>query len=350
MARARTVSDVRHFRENGLKFVLEQGGNVRDLLALAGAPHLDRLDFGRMKVERTTFVAADYRHLTSDLVVTIPLRRGRGQGTLTLYVLIEHQSEPDALMILRVLEYLVQIYKAQLREWEQRHGSRVGFRLRPVLAVVLYTGTAAWESLGRLSDLVEGGELFPETIPDFRPLFVCLPALPPAALESAGGALGWVLELIQQRYTRPEEYAELIVRVVNHLEGMPASERERWLSLLSFVGVMIYHDRAAAEHEGLIELVLSSVQTDERRREVEAVIRTGADELLEAGMEKGLREGAIRTRQEMLLLQLRARFKKVPKAIERKVKATDEIARLDSWIERFATANTLDDVGIGGGS
>ncbi len=350
MARARVVRMVRQFRENGLKVVLERAGNVRDLLALAGAPHLDRLDFARMKVERTTYVAADYRHLTSDLVVSIPLRRRGRRGTLTLYVLIEHQSEPDALMVLRVLEYLVHIYKGQLRDWEQQHGSRAGFRLQPVLAVVLYTGTGAWESLGRLADLVEGGELFPEATPDFRPLFVSLPALAPAALESVGGAFGWVLELIQQRQARPEEFAELVVRVVNHLEDLPDAGRDRWLILLSYVAAIIYHDRAPAEREGLKDLVLSSVRTVDRRREVEAVIRTIADELREEGMEQGLRQGGIRTRQEMLLVLLRARFKKVPKAVERTVKATDNVGRLDSWIERFANATTLDEVGIGGES
>jgi hypothetical protein len=54
MARARVVRMVRQFRENGPKVVLKRPGNVHDLLALAGAPHLDRLDFARMKVERTT--------------------------------------------------------------------------------------------------------------------------------------------------------------------------------------------------------------------------------------------------------------------------------------------------------
>lgn len=213
--------------------------------------------------------------------------------------------------------------------------------------MVLYTGTGAWESLGRLADLVEGGELFPEATPDFRPLFVNLASLAPAALESAGGAFGWVLELIQQRHARPEEFAELVVRVVNHLEDLPDAGRERWLELLSYLDAIIYHDRAVSEREPLRELVLASVRTDERRREVQAMMRTMADVLREEGMEQGLRQGGIRTRQEMLLVLLRARFKKVPKAVERTIKATDDIARLDSWIERFATANTLDEVGIG---
>jgi len=353
MARARIREIVRQFRENGLRILLERGGNVRELLALAGAPHLDRLDFARMTVERTTIVAADYRHLTSDLVVTVPVRRRGRHGTLTLYVLIEHQSEPDALMILRVLEYLVQIYKGQLRDWEQRHGSRAGFRLQPVLAVVLYTGTGAWESLGRLVDLVEGGELFAEATPDFRPLFVSLPALAPAALESKGGAFGWMLELIQQRHTRPGEFGDLLNRVLSHLEDLSSKERIRWLDLLSYVVALVYHDRAPSEREGLKNQVLASVRTDERRREVETMIRTIADELRDEGRKQGLETGrreAIRARQEMLLRVLHARLKKVPKAIERTINATDDTVLLGEWLERAATASTVDEVGIGGAS
>lgn len=78
------------------------------------------------------------------------------------------------------------------------------------------------------------------------------------------------------------------------------------------------------------------------------MMRTMADVLRDEGREQGRREGEVRARQEMLLRVLRARFKKVPKAVERTVKATEEVARLDIWIERFATANTLDEVGIGG--
>ena len=60
---------------------------------------------------------------------------------LLLYLLIEHQSEPDRFMPLRVLEYVVMIYKRQLREWEKEHGNLDHCRLQPVLPIVLYTGT-----------------------------------------------------------------------------------------------------------------------------------------------------------------------------------------------------------------
>jgi hypothetical protein len=249
MPRLQAEKIVRQFRENGLKLLLQRPANTRDLLLLAGAPHLDRLDFTRMTVDPTSYIASDYRHLASDLVLQLPFRQGGGGRFLTLYVLIEHQSEYDALMLLRLHDYLVQIYKGQLRAWEHRHKSPAGFRLQPVLPVVLYTGTHPWPTLGRLADLMEGAEWFPGITPEFTPVFVTLPALGAAELETRGGYFGWILELIQQRKANPEAFQQLVVRVVRHMEELPTAERERWLELLSYIQAMVYHDRAETEHD-----------------------------------------------------------------------------------------------------
>ncbi|MBN2128129.1 MAG: Rpn family recombination-promoting nuclease/putative transposase [Sedimentisphaerales bacterium] len=61
----------------------------------------------------TTFVERDYRHVESDVVLLAPLRRRQGERTarvLLIYILIEHQSEPDRLMPLRSVDYVVQTY------------------------------------------------------------------------------------------------------------------------------------------------------------------------------------------------------------------------------------------------
>jgi hypothetical protein len=342
--KARFEEIVRHFRKNGLTLMLQRPGNVRDLLALTRTPLLGGIDFARMSVDPTSYVAADYRHLASDLVLKVPFRtRGGGRRrTLTLYILIEHQSEPDPLMILRVLEYLVQIYKGQLRAWQRRHGSLTGFRLQPVLPVVVYTGAGRWDDLGRLVGLVDGGELFAEVVPDFRPLFLSLPALSPEQLEGEGGYFGWVLGLVQRRAAPLEEFRALVSRAVDHLEVMLPAERERWLDLLSYLVALIYHDRAGPEREELRQRVEASVQRDPRRLEVIEMIWSGADAL----REEGRIEGTVRTLRQMLLRQLRIKFKKVPRAVQSVINATDDIERLQGWCDRVMTAATLQDMDI----
>jgi hypothetical protein len=165
---------IRHFHENGLKWVLENPANVRDLLQLLHVQLLPRIDFTQMAVVPGRFVERDFRHVESDLVLRAPLRPRSGNKSrhLLLYLLIEHPSEPDPLMPLRVLEYVVMIYKRQLREWFQEHGNLDHCRLQPVLPIVLYTGTRTWDQLGALADLVELGDELRERIPQLQPLFL----------------------------------------------------------------------------------------------------------------------------------------------------------------------------------
>ncbi len=58
-------------------------------------------------------------------------------------------------MPVRLLDYLVQIIKAQMRAWSSKHASFAGFRVQPIVPLVLYTGTQRWDTPGRLFDLVE---------------------------------------------------------------------------------------------------------------------------------------------------------------------------------------------------
>ena len=63
-------------------------------------------------------------------------------------------TEADPLMIFRVLEYVVLLYRSQVREWGRQHDSLSGFRFQPVLPVVFYTGLTAWSGLGTFADLL----------------------------------------------------------------------------------------------------------------------------------------------------------------------------------------------------
>ena len=65
---------VRRFPENGIKLLLENRRNVRDLFFLTDEEIVSIIDFLRLKTVRGTFVARDYRNIESDLVMTAPYR------------------------------------------------------------------------------------------------------------------------------------------------------------------------------------------------------------------------------------------------------------------------------------
>jgi hypothetical protein len=53
---------IRQFHENGLKLLLYDPANVRDLVTLRDPARAVRIDFARLTVDPTSYVAADYRH------------------------------------------------------------------------------------------------------------------------------------------------------------------------------------------------------------------------------------------------------------------------------------------------
>jgi predicted transposase YdaD len=375
MAKARIHQLVGQFLENGLKLLLEDPRNTEDLLRLTDFDLIAQIDFDRLELVRTSFVARDYRHLEADLVLRAPLRPRPGQRrkVVWIFILIEHQSEPDALMPLRLLDYVAQIFKRQVRTWQSKYGSRRRVRLQPVLPLVFYTGTQRWESVGRLEDLMELGQQFARVTPHLEPLYLNLGAMAPDRLVAQGGHFGQVLRLVQQRQAGTAEFRQLLREVVSDLERMPAQQRLRWLELLSYIRALVYHERSSREQALLEEVLEASVQTDEKRREVSDMFRSAADDLKaegrkegrkkgreegrkkgreegrKEGHKEGCKEGEVQGRRQALLILLRMRFRELPPEVVAQVERTADISQLDAWLERVGVVSRLEDVGIGSG-
>jgi hypothetical protein len=334
MTTHRIADFARQFPENGLKLLLQQPLNVRDLLHVKSCSVADLIDYDHLRPDPTSHVQRDYRHVETDVVLRGPLRRGR-QNVL-VYILIEHQSEPDRLMPFRPLEYVVSIYRGQLREWAQTHPSARDFVFQPVVPVVLYTGSRPWRDFGRFADLVAGGRGFTPFVPALAPLFVNLRDTPDTRLASAGGPFGQVLRLVRQRHARPAAFRTLLGQVVRALEGMPDAERLRWLDLLSYIHALVYHERE--EVPALHQFIEDSVQTDPHRQEVRAMRKSYAMVLEE--------RGALKARRETLLRLLRLKFGDPTADVVAAVESCADVAQLDAWVDGVVTARRLSDVGI----
>jgi hypothetical protein len=75
-----------------------------------------------------------FRDVEADIVFHVPLREARprrGRPRVWCYVLLEHQSEPDDMMPLRVVDYMTQIFKDQLRKRGRGRPLAQGPQLQP---------------------------------------------------------------------------------------------------------------------------------------------------------------------------------------------------------------------------
>jgi hypothetical protein len=105
------------------------------------------------------------------------------------------------------------------------------------------------------------------------------------------------------------------------------------------------------EQPKLQQTILDAVRAADRREETGQMGKTIAEALIERGARKGKREGertgGLRARQQTLLRQLGRRFGELPPDVVTTIESTGDIERLDGWLDRFATATRLEDVGIG---
>jgi hypothetical protein len=92
----------------------------------------------------------------------------------------------------------------------------------------------------------------------------------------------------------------------------------------------------------LHDVVDRSVQTDPHRKEYTRMGQT----IAEMYIEQGRVEGEIKGKRATLLRQLRKRFKRLPRKVESRIAATTNLHDLETWLDNFANATALVEVGI----
>lgn len=177
------------FPDRAIRKLLEHPANLRDLVT-AVAPELARqLDFAKLEpVQPREFLLDDWRSRESDLLFRVPLRRHRGHPGTLVCVLVEHQSQADPRMPLRMLLYAVLYWEREWKDWEARSGQRsrpserTPLRITPVLPIVFHTGSSPWRTARDLADLIEGPEALRRLAPHW-PLFLWDLAKPAASAD-----------------------------------------------------------------------------------------------------------------------------------------------------------------------
>ena len=110
----------RNFADRIYRESLKNPDNLRDLVSTV-LPELARgLVFERAELLDREFPLDDWRRRESDLLFRIPYRDGDTVLEALICLLLEHQSQPDARMPLRLLLYAVLYWEREWKNWERR--------------------------------------------------------------------------------------------------------------------------------------------------------------------------------------------------------------------------------------
>jgi predicted transposase YdaD len=326
------------------KAVFLQAEHAAGLLAtLVPAAFSERADWSTLSVLPGTYIDERLAERRSDLLFSVAMRGGR---TTLIYVLLEHQSEPDRWMPLRLLGYLHRVWEAWLREHATAR------QLPAVLPVVVHHGQSGWTAAASLSELydldAETLELLAPHLPELRFLLDDLGAMPMELLEQRPmtdyGRLA--LLLLKRVRQSPDLVADLWrwMEMAARVLRRPAGREALALLLVYILTVLdtVPEGLPAALEEGLgsegREAYMSAAQKliDQGRTE-------GRKEGRTEGRKEGRLEGRAEGRAEMLLEQVAARFGAPPPAIAARVRAAS-VEELGRWAERILAATSVEDL------
>jgi hypothetical protein len=330
---------IREFEERGTLWLLEDPENLRGLLQILEPELVERLDFARARRINRSFVPADLQKQESDLVYAVPFREGDGRE-VWIYVLLEHQSEPDPLMGLRLYLYMGQLWDSQRREWQARSLPTAERRLLPVIPVLFYTGEQRWSRPLGLKELMDLPAELERFVPDWETLFLTLGQTPPETLTRFASAVGWALRVLQADKEPRAALERVLIEAMAGLEGLSEEQAGQWLRVAWFLLLVLLHRREEPE---LASLLLEQAHQSKFGQR-EEVTRMGLN-LLEQAEARGEARGAENALRLALRTVLTTRFGPLPPEIESALALADQ-ATMDTWLGRAANAATLEEVGI----
>jgi hypothetical protein len=360
----------REFPDRAVRDALVWPDNLHDLLRRTH-PHLaDRLDYSRLETVSRTYVLDDWRQRELDVLVRLPLLGGEG-GEVLVCVLVEHLTNPDPVMPLRLLLDAVLFWEQQWRQWEQGHDFGVPLRLTPVLPVVLVTGLQPWNTNRSLADLFDGPDELRVYAPQWPMQLAELVARTPAELLASGQPFWQALAVARAERAEAGEFRAVFLEALERLAPLAQANRVGWERLLQVLLGWGLLRRGRREHAGLIEAVqqsrLDALLQQEVIHMIENVEMTWEQELLSTGEARGRAEGeargraegeargraegeargraegALQTLRDVVRRLLRQHFGELPPEVLARIEQAERPA-LEAAVERINSMGTLADL------
>jgi hypothetical protein len=290
------------------------------------------------------FVLPGWREREADLPFEVPYRTAAEEVWALVCVLIEHQSDTDSLMPLRMLVFVVAYWIRQREEWEKLPRPRPPFRLRPVLPIVLYTGAAPWGSNRTIHDLLDEPRAFHAFAPAWGPLFWNLADHTPEALLATDDA--WTKLMAIMRATNPPtpEAGSVFLEAVSRLRPVLEIDRAQWELLTRAIWDWMAARRPPAEIEALRKAAVAAHTDPSARERIEAMAQTAAEAWMEEGKAKGLVEGQVLAIREALRRQLTLKFGALPEAVRQRIESAADLDRLNAALDQVLALQSLDEL------
>jgi hypothetical protein len=327
----------RDFIDRLMRGVLVRPENLGDFVTSARPRLAANFVFELASPVKREFVTEDWRRREADLLFEVPYRRGQGETDVLVWVLLEHQSDTDTMVPLRMLLEAVMAWSGQWQAWQQRPAPRGPLRLRPLVPLVLYTANRPWGSNETLRDLVEAPPELLDLVPQWGPIFWNLSEHPAEELLMAG-PLMQLLAVMRVGEEETAVFQDVLRRASANLASLAGPQVVRWQELIH--GLLSYTTWRRPEAE-LAALVSVVQQTNPGKdREVSAMAETMAEHL----MQQGATQARLEDRRSAIRAFLQDKFGELPEPVLQRIASCADLERLWAALRQAPYLEKLEDL------
>ena len=321
--------------------MLENTENLRGLLEIIAGDIVEHFDFSKVEIENTTFISDDLRQQMSDLVYLLPFREkaNASAAEVMIYILVEHQSTVDRTMGFRLLSYMCQIWERQRREYTAQKVAKSEWRFQPIIPIIFYTGDQKWETLPSLETLIDLPEALSRFLPRFDVLLLDVKHETDERLLKSNHPFGWLMTVLKEEDSDIEPFVEVVLRLGEHLRGLPEAERSAWQQAIYYLYLLIFFRRSVEERSALEQIVSETHPYLDLSDEEKQIMQSMAEHYLQEGIEQGERRMSI----ESTLNVLTERFSGVDvNVLKSKLEAVENLDRLKQLNLNAAITKSFD--------
>lgn len=286
-----------------------------------------KIDPGSLTLVDGSFICGDLQERRSDIIYKATFQGAPGY----IYCLIEHQSRPDRLMPVRILEYVLQLMRRELEE----KGTDAPLPL--VYPCVIYHGKKPYCYTTDIFEMFQDSDLAREIF--LKPFhLVDLTSIPDEDLKKR--PLLGIMEMLL-KYAHARDTLAFIRSIADLLQKVES------MNQLDIIEAGAYYLFATTK-DGTSRYEIVRELKNHLNPSTQDHVMTIAEAFIEEGRQEGLLKGLQKGRQEgeaaLLLRQLQRRFGS--EAVEKHVYFIHEAdsETLAQWGENFVDAKTLEEV------
>src|SRR5215831_12668492 len=241
------------------------------------------LRWSTLTLLESSFVDEALRASEADFLYEV--ERVSHEGSLWLYVLLEHQSTPDRWMRFRLLKYCCRIWDQSFR-WQPDQRE-----LRVIVPLVLYQGERTWSYSTEFADLFAESVRDWPGVPRFSHGLIDQSGMRP---EEVQGELKTRLMqlLLMAAYHPTVAWMEQVAKLLGLLSSLPPSGGVNYMRIFVRYLLSTQEPEAVESFREVLREYAPAVRDE--------VMTTYAQELLAEGRAEGEQLGAIKTQVEVI--------------------------------------------------